>query len=153
MLIAKLRLRDPVVAAFVVLGAASLAPPAASAATNLVQNPGFETGDFTDWTAGFGWFISSAVDGVGYAPYQGAYGASFEDGDLPASLTQTLSTVVGDDYTVSFAYNPGVAFTGGGSGSELQVFWSGQLIKDISVNVADETWSVYSIGSLQAVGE
>jgi hypothetical protein len=50
--------------------AAGLALAATAASANLVDNPGFETGDFTSWTAwGQGWRTAGGGDA-----YEGSYG-------------------------------------------------------------------------------
>jgi hypothetical protein len=76
--------------------------------TNLVQNPGFETGDFTGWT-----LVGTPAPPLG-GPYNtvppswttslvrhsGVYGAYLGDIQM-ASLSQTLSTVQGQYYLLS----------------------------------------------------
>ena len=71
-------------------------------AGNLVDNPGFETGDFTGWTVGG---LTAYTHVVSYAPYvnTGDYGAQFSgvSGDA-GLLSQTLTTVPGQEYVVDF---------------------------------------------------
>jgi PEP-CTERM motif-containing protein len=143
-----LRPFDALAAVLIVM---SFVAPSASAATNLVQNPGFETGDFTDWSPGPGWFVCGppSCSGTGYVVYEGAYYAYVEANLLPTSLSQTLSTVSGDKYTLSFAFNPGI-FMNGPPGEKMQVYWNGQLVKDVDTDVVDTNWTVYSIGGLEA---
>jgi len=63
-------------------------------AQNLVLNPGFETGDFTDWTIrGSGYFVGQG------APHSGRYSAVLGGSGL---LDQPITTVVGQSYQVSF---------------------------------------------------
>ncbi len=91
---------------FPALGLALLAAtgPAAAQAQNLVQNPGFETGDLSGWTtarAASGSFLG--VGGGGFAE-SGSYGSYF--GAVSAqddTITQLLPTIAGDDYAVSFS--------------------------------------------------
>ena len=86
-----------IVAIAVALGGARSA-----VAGNLVDNPGFETGDFTGWTVGG---LTAYTNVVSYAPYvnTGDYGAQFSgvSGD-PGLLSQTLTTDPGQDYVVDF---------------------------------------------------
>jgi hypothetical protein len=93
----------------------------AHAATNLVTNPGFETGDFTGWTIG-----GAALDGYpasvltygSATPYptgaygeavpaesaaSGKYGAYFVSDYTDETLTQSL-TLAGGKYNVGFSY-------------------------------------------------
>jgi hypothetical protein len=77
-------------------------------AGNLVQNCGFETGDFTDWTVGGnttnpGGFYYG-VDG--FDAHSGNFGAYMSEDLLAGSgavtLSQTLATTVGQTYLVTF---------------------------------------------------
>lgn len=75
--------------------AAALAVPAQA---QTVVNGGFETGDFSGWTVSGG-----AFTGVGaLAAQSGAFGAYFGEASPGSSLSQTLGTVAGTVYTVSF---------------------------------------------------
>jgi hypothetical protein len=64
-------------------------------ASSLVLNGGFETGDFTDWTAGSGILIDTVF------PNSGTYDAEF--GNPSGSLSQSIATTSGASYTLSFA--------------------------------------------------
>ena len=94
---------------------------------NIVQNCGFETGNLTDWTHNE-WTVedgggssgdSFAIDGcagevcITGTPLQQAF------------LSQVLTTVSGDAYTLSFDF-----FTPG-SPQELQVLWDGTIVEDL----------------------
>ena len=80
---------------------------------SLVQNGGFETGDFTGWTLVgntivYNWRGNSTVyDAVedaasGYdVVHSGTYGAFLGDDQL-ATLSQSLTTVAGQNYLLSF---------------------------------------------------
>jgi hypothetical protein len=96
-----------------VLAAAILTPVgAAQAATNLVTNPGFETGDLTGWSCSGGSVVSSPAHGGAHA-LAGAASASDD-----AQCTQTVPVVSGSQYTLS-AYVEGnyvyLGVTGGAS--------------------------------------
>jgi hypothetical protein len=72
-----------------------------SNAANLIVNGGFETGDFTGWTAdpvSYPMFIvtSPVVPGDDYA----AQIAGYSDG--PDTLSQTIATTPGQKYTLNF---------------------------------------------------
>ena len=74
-------------------------------ATNLVQNPGFETGNFTDWTVG-GAPNTPASDNIGVDTYSGdvhtgSYGV-FAGNAGQTTLTQVIPTVAGATYSLSF---------------------------------------------------
>lgn len=70
---------------------------------NLLSNPGFETGDFTDWTltgntdfAG----VSSSFDG--FSPLAGTYFAFLGPVGSDGFISQTVATTPGTDYTISW---------------------------------------------------
>ena len=82
-------------------------------APNLLQNGGFETGDFTDWTLVGNTVVNdpvngptiynaveSAVSGYPLVVHSGAYGAFMGDVQL-ATLSQTVATVPGQNYVLS----------------------------------------------------
>jgi hypothetical protein len=82
-----------------------------SASANLVTNPGFETGDLTGWTA----------QGTGVnttKPHSGLYQASLGD---HSTVSQTIPTVAGATYDLSFWIAHGPAGTDEGVG----IFWNG----------------------------
>jgi hypothetical protein len=75
---------------------------------SLVQNGGFETGDFTDWTlvgdTVNGMNIFDAVESISADPgvvHSGLYGSALGDNRL-ATLSQTLATTPGQTYLLSF---------------------------------------------------
>jgi len=118
---------------FLLAGVALCFTPQAHA--NIVQNPGFETGDFTDWTINPGganpWVIRSGLNA-----YQGTFFAGTGCVGAPcitgtpveqATLSQTLFTTPGQSYTISFEFstnaNPGAA--------EFLVQWNGTTVLDL----------------------
>jgi hypothetical protein len=78
----------------------------AAFAQNLVQNGGFETGDFSDWTLSgdttlIGVCSISTCPG-GYMPYDGTYSAYFGPVGDTATISQMIPTTPGDTLTLSF---------------------------------------------------
>jgi hypothetical protein len=79
-----------------------LAMSAPCGAAELVQNGGFETGDFSNWT------VTNAASGSLIAvnnidPHTGTYAASFGAvSGLNDTISQTLATVAGQSYSISF---------------------------------------------------
>jgi hypothetical protein len=112
------------------------------ARANIVQNPGFETGDLTGWSPS-GWLVSSA-EIPGITPYEGSYFARTGCLSALCSLEQTLSTVAGASYSLSFAYNPGANVMSAG---DTKVYWDGNLVTDINGNWG---WTVYNFSGLIA---
>ena len=78
----------------IMLGALALA--GAQAHANLVQNPGFETGDFTDWT------VSGNIGVFPGGANSGTYSASFTGAISGGYLNQNIATTTGDVYDISF---------------------------------------------------
>ena len=69
---------------------------------SIVQNGGFETGDFTDWTlTGDGPPDNFVDNGVYITPHSGAYVAALGELGSLASLSQTLPTQPGQSYLLS----------------------------------------------------
>lgn len=78
---------------FVFAALASAGVAVSAHATELVANPGFETGNYNGWTVSGGNYLSTSE------AHSGTYG-SVSYGDN--FLSQTLPTVIGQKYTVSF---------------------------------------------------
>jgi hypothetical protein len=98
--------------------------------TNLVQNPGFETGDFTDWTLSGN--LSRAMVNAGGVHFSGNYSASFGNYAPLAYLSQTVPTIPGHSYAFSFwLYRPDTDTSSGGT-PELSATWSGTQVVDLT---------------------
>lgn len=92
----------------------------AAGAQNLVNNGGFETGDFSGWSPGGG-AVQNAV-ACGSCVHAGAFGASFS-GEQMSPLGQSLATMAGATYTVSFWLN-----RLGEMPNSVSLTWDGQVI-------------------------
>ncbi|HEX3626081.1 MAG TPA: protease pro-enzyme activation domain-containing protein [Verrucomicrobiae bacterium] len=113
---------------------------------SLVQNGGFETGDFTDWTlvgqtvvaTSFGETIYNAVEGAAFYPlavHSGDYGAFLGDTQV-ATLSQTLATIPGDNYLISFWMDNTVS----GTTQIFQVNWDGASLYSVT-NPPSFSWT------------
>jgi hypothetical protein len=95
---------------------------------NLVQNGGFETGDFSDWTlagdtvtaTSIGNLAATDDDFPGLA-HSGTFGAYLGEPGYPAALSQVLATTPGQPYLVSIWLDSLVA----GNYQEFSVVWNG----------------------------
>ena len=85
------------IAAAMVAGLAQMAQ--ATPVSNLVTNGSFETGTFSGWSRSGNTGYSSVT--TGYAE-SGSYSAAMGPVRSTGTLSQLLSTVIGDSYTVSF---------------------------------------------------
>ncbi|HEY1783894.1 MAG TPA: carbohydrate binding domain-containing protein [Pirellulales bacterium] len=116
----------------------ALATPGWAEASNLVDNPGFETGDFTDWTVSG---ETAYTHVVSYPPYvnTGSYGAQFSgvSGDN-GMLSQTLSTVPGQAYIVDFWL-----YSDGATPNSFSVTFDGISLFS-QINLAASPYSEYS---------
>jgi hypothetical protein len=112
-----------------------------------VGNGGFESGDFSDWTFDGGSYPTNYVGAVaiGVVDYihSGAFGALLGEPYTTATLSQTLPTVPGQLYEVSFFLNNpvgGAGPVGGGPANQIQVLWGGSNIFS-EVNVPILQWT------------
>jgi hypothetical protein len=125
------------------VGVLALLGASSAFGANIVQNPGFETGDFSFWVANNNWNVVGTAGTGGVFPNSGSFFANTgcvgttcisPDSDtsgFAAWLYQDLNTVNGATYSLSFAYASGnsaalgsLAFTG----VELQVLWGDSAI-------------------------
>jgi hypothetical protein len=99
--------------------------------TNLVANPGFETGDFTGWTLAGETrpdhsFVSSSASYPGWdewLPHNGNSFAALGAIGSDLSLSQTFATTPGQSYTFSFYLG-----SDGETPNQLTARWNGSVI-------------------------
>lgn len=133
---------SPVIA--LALGLGLMLGGQATAGSNLVANPGFETGSFSDWT------VSGTISTMpkytyvtdvtyAYGPHSGSYyaliGAESTD---PLTLSQTISTIAGDQYTFSW-------YLASDSSEENQftATWNGSTVSSQS-DIGVQGYTLYS---------
>jgi hypothetical protein len=108
------------------VAALSVAYPAKA---NLITNPGFETGDFTGWTAdsiGTGVIVANSE----ISPHSGNYHAFLNPSrsNTGTFINQNITTTIGTVYTVSFwAATPSLNVNGTPPGT-LSVNWGGSTV-------------------------
>src|SRR5205807_10590456 len=115
-------------AAATALAAIVAAMPGASAATNALANPGFETGNLSGWTC-------DASDSVvtGHA-HSGTYALSGPAGNDTAQCAQTLTLVPNTAYTLSASVQGSDVFLGVSGGVSAQSWTSTTGYQPLSVN-------------------
>ena len=133
-----MRLRSSFSVGVVALAVAALGR-SASAGVNLVQNGGFESGDFSGWItqaagAGSNFFVQN---GSGFdSPHAAFFGGT---GGLYDQISQDLTTIAGGDYLLEFwILNLGVENDG------LLVEWGGTTLLDGPVESELETYVYFS---------
>lgn len=110
---------------------------------SVVQNGGFETGDFTDWTLnGDGApdnFVDNGSTVTAITPHSGTYFAALGEPSSLAYLSQSLPTFAGQSYLLSLWLNNPLK----GSLSnpnEFSISWNGTTLYD-KVNIAKTGWT------------
>jgi hypothetical protein len=112
-----------------------------------VQNGGFETGDFTGWTQ----FGDTSFNGVcsvstcpgGYAPYAGTYAGFFGPVGDTGGIYQDITTVPGQDYTISFY----LALPVGGTPNSFEVQF-GAAIFTLTNSPGTFDWTLFQINDM-----
>jgi hypothetical protein len=130
--------------AFVAILALVAVHSTAFAATNLVTNPGFETGDFTGWTqSGNATFFGVTAD----ARRSGSFGGRFGPvGNELGFLSQTLATTPGETYQLDYWLR-----NLSSSNNEFQVSWNGTILTSLTdANAFDFT--LFTFSGLAATG-
>ena len=107
----------------------------------LVQNGGFETGNWTGWTLGND--SISLADNNGsiskISPHSGSYLAALGAGSSLGSLSQTLQTVATQSYLLSLWLNNPGKF--GNTQNEFSVSWNGNTLFDQSNMPSTGGWT------------
>lgn len=112
---------------------------------DLVQNGGFETGDFTDWTmtndpTATLVTTTNFIFAPSFPPNSGNYYALFGEGDEQlAYLTQTIPTIPGQLYQISFWVN-----CDDETPNEFLFSWNGETLfsnQFTSTNFTQSVWS------------
>jgi hypothetical protein len=126
-------------AVVIALTAPALMLTSAEAATNLVQNPGFETGDFSDWTQS-GNLGATYVGTTSAYAHSGTYGAQLGPVGSDGYLSQTIASGPGV-YDVSFWFNQH-----NGPTNDFSVTFSGQTLLSLTNYEPSpaNTWVEYS---------
>src|SRR3989440_2745958 len=117
-----------VAAAATALAAIVAAMPGASAATNAIANPGFETGTLSGWTCDAS---DSAVTGHAHS---GTYALSGAAGNDTAQCAQALTLVPNTAYTLSAAVQGSYVFLGVSGGVSAQTWTSTTGYQTLSVS-------------------
>ena len=101
----------------------------------LVQNGGFETGDFTGWTLNGDTVIDGepinavATRDGSVHPHSGSYLAELGEPNVLAYLSQTAPTLAGQSYLLSLWLNS-PTISGGNLPNEFSVSWNGNTLFD-----------------------
>jgi hypothetical protein len=92
--------------------------------SQVVQNGGFETGSFSSWTQSGNTAYTSVTTNSSFV-HSGKHGAELGPADSPGYLSQTLSTLVGQSYLLSFWLEN---VTPGGPTNQFNVSWNGTTL-------------------------
>lgn len=120
-----------------------LASPKAAKAANLVQNPGFETGDLTDWyVTGDGANMHVGMDD----PHSGTYAFDGSPTGAEGYVNQDFSGLGNNQYNLQFYIDQRNT-----NGNIFQVLWDGQVVYQLN-NYANTGYQLVQINGLQAFG-
>jgi hypothetical protein len=124
------------------VSAAVILSAALPAATNLVVNPGFETGDFTGWTvSGNPQFLNVNQE----SPHTGSFGVFAGPQFELASITQAIPTIAGQTYQLDYW----LTNLSGLPTNAFQASWNGQVVSSLT-NASTFGYTLFSFPSLTA---
>jgi hypothetical protein len=130
-----------------------LAAAVASAAPNSLQNGGFETGDFTNWTlsgntAGMG-VCATGTNFLGSicSSQSGTYAAALGPFGSPGLLTQSFATTPGAEYDLLFYVR--VDSLGQATDNSFSISWDGTSIYAVT-NAPDSGYLPFAFTGLTA---
>jgi hypothetical protein len=107
----------------------------------LVQNGGFETGDFTGWTLngdGSPYDFVTSSGGTGITPHSGSYFAALGELGKLAYLSQNVPTAAGQTYLLSL-WLDSAAYRGNTTPNGFLVQWNGITVTNLT-NVGAFSW-------------
>jgi hypothetical protein len=121
--------------AFAVMSSPAWANDICQVPGNLVQNCGFETGDFTGWTqSGNTGFTSVST----FYAFSGNYGAQLG----PVGSDGFLTQLVGDNSTTYFASFE--LYNDGGAPNDFTVYWNGVDVGPDLVDASNFSYTLFS---------
>jgi subtilase family serine protease len=114
---------------------------------SVIQNGGFEAGNFTGWTLNGNGGVNFVDNGYysGITPHSGTYFMALGEPTSPGYLSQTVPTLVGQEYLLSLwlnsPNNPGSGQQGGQTiPNEFSIVWDGTTLFD-QVNMSIIGWT------------
>lgn len=114
-----------------------------AAASNIVDNPGFESGDLTGWTSNapaFGVGVDNNSGDVHSGNFGVYFGTDPSNPTLDSFLSQTLNTSVGEKYTLSFWMSD---YQADALGGHFNVNLGGSQLFNLT-DVAQQDFTLYS---------
>jgi hypothetical protein len=119
-------------------GVAASLPFTISVGQSIVNNGGFETGDFTGWTLNASSRYNFVTTGSGWV-HSGSHGAALGQSGSLGYLSQTLTTLPGQNYLLSlWVDNPKTQY--GATPNQFLVQWNGTTIFN-QANLPFATWT------------
>ena len=116
------------------LATAALMASAPASADAVLANGSFETGDFSGWTTqNLNPFNNGVVsDGTAAAGLYYAYFGNDPTADGPGGISQTLNTVIGKVYDVSFSLRNDADVAGNSTPNYFEFDWDGAAVMTLT---------------------